>query len=256
MLSSMRKTKGGAQSVHRAIGLLREVANNNDQGIRLSKVAAKVGLHVATARRVLFALAEEGIVFFDPLTKHYRLGYELYSLGLVAHQYALKEKLYSVLEQLALDTGDSVFLFIPSGLDVLCINCVQGSYPIRASTVKNGDRRPFGIGAASLSILACLPDGAANSIISANASRYAEFGNQTVDGVKQLVSLAKKLGYSLYDRQAGVEFTAVGVPIQDQQNRVVAAISVSAIHVRMSRERQIEIVKNVRMKIAAVGSII
>ncbi len=69
----MRKTEKksppkqkGAQSVHRTVALLRAVAKYNDQGANLSKIARKVGLHVATAHRILSALVAEGFVSYDP----------------------------------------------------------------------------------------------------------------------------------------------------------------------------------------------
>ena len=64
----------GAQSLHRAIALLRAVARHNDKGARLSHLSREVNLHIATARRLLTVLTMEGLTTYDPLSKHYRLG--------------------------------------------------------------------------------------------------------------------------------------------------------------------------------------
>ncbi len=69
--TKVQQVRRGTQSVQRAMTLLKAVAEHNKQGANLSRLARKVGLHVATARRLLQGLVEEGIITYDPITKLY-----------------------------------------------------------------------------------------------------------------------------------------------------------------------------------------
>jgi DNA-binding IclR family transcriptional regulator len=246
------KPKDGTRSINRAISLLRAVADYNEQGAQLSKISRKVGFHIATTRRILSALADEGILFYDPMKKLYTLGYELYSLGTKAYQFNLKDQMNGVLQQIVEETHDSVFLLMRSGLDVICISNMHGSYPVRVSATEVGTRRPLGIGAASIAILANLPEDQMDYIIFANKPRYETYNNFNSDKVKHLVSIAKKLGYSLFDKQIALEYTAVALPIFSHKNEVVAAITVSSIPSRMNPKRRKQVIKIMKSKIAGI----
>ena len=239
----------GTRSISRAIALLRTVTEYNEKGIHLSGIARKVGLHIATARRILLTLVDEGMLSYDPLTKLYSLGYELYSFGINAYQFNLKDQLNSVLEQIVAETNDSIFLLMRSGLDVICLSNMHGNYPVRVSAAELGTRRPLGVGAASIAILANLPEDQVDYIITANKSRYENYNNFNSDKVRKLISLAKKLGYALFDKQIALEYTAVALPVFSKKNHVVAAITVSSVPSRMNSQRRKQIINIIKSKI-------
>jgi len=245
----------GTQSISRAINLLRILAGSNNQGMHLTQIARKVELHIATTRRILTALVDEGILSFDPLTKLYRLGYELFSLGNKANQYNLKNQFNGVIQQIAQETEECVFLIIRSGLNSICIDTACGDYPVRVETVVPGTIRPMGLGAGSIILLANMPETQINEIISANEDRYKEFDAHNADEIRQLVARSKKTGFSYFTRnnkQGGYVYTAVGVPVYSQDNEVIAAISVTAIPSRMSLKRRKQVVTIIKSKIAAL----
>ena len=72
----------GAQSVRRALAVLRLVATGQDGGVRLTDVAQMSGLTAPTAHRLLKVLMEENAVEQDPATRRYRIGHEITLLGL------------------------------------------------------------------------------------------------------------------------------------------------------------------------------
>ena len=239
----------GTRSIGRAISLLRIVTDHNEKGIQLSEIARKAELHIATVRRILLTLVEEGMLSYDPLTRLYSLGYELYSFGINAYQFNLNNQLNSVLKQIAEETDDSVFLLMRSGLDVVCISNMHGNYPVRVSAAEVGTRRPLGVGAASIAILANMPKEQADYIIAANKNRYEEYKNFNSKKVRKLISLAKKLGYSLFDKQITPEYTAVALPVLNKKNQVVAAITVSSVPPRMKPQRRKQIINIIKSKI-------
>ena len=131
----MPQNSKGAQSVHRTVSLVRSVAKYNKQGVNLSKIARDTGLHTATAHRILAALVLEGFLTYDSVSKLYHLGIDLYHIGKEAHHFSICERYHSVIEKIADKTEDTVFLLIRSGNDVLCLDLVEGKFPIRTMTI-------------------------------------------------------------------------------------------------------------------------
>ncbi len=236
----------GAQSVHRALALLKAVAEHNWQGGRLSPLARKVGLHVATARRLLQVLAEQGLVTYDPVTKLYHLGLDLFRLGNQAQQYAIRNRFHPALQRIAQDTQDSVFLLIRLGNDVLCADMIQGEYPIRTILVNVGSRRPLGIGAGSLALIAFSDPEDFERVIKTNAPRFSQFQGLTEMQIRAMAAKAWKDGYVLSDGLFHKDAVSVGVPVLDKKDRVVCAVTVSAIRSRMSPKRRKQILQIVK----------
>jgi DNA-binding IclR family transcriptional regulator len=252
-LETEAQKQAGAQSIRRTIALLHMIAKYNDHGVNLSKIARKVSLPTTTVHRLLAVLVEEGLVSFDPTTKLYHLGIVLSTFGIAAHQFAIRDQFHSTLERIAQKTGDTAYLVMRSGIDVLCVDRVIGSYPIQVLTFEIGERRPLGIGGGSIALLASLPDDQTEAIITANASRYSSFKKKTPGEVRRMVSQCRRLGYGLSVRNVNPDMIGVGVPILNQQGQVIAAVSVAGIAKRMGPSRQKEIIELIKSEIKAVG---
>jgi DNA-binding IclR family transcriptional regulator len=110
----------------------------------------------------------------------------------------------------------------------------------------------MGIGASSIAMLAKMPAKQVNRIISANCERYREFGNLTDEKIIRLVQDAGERGYAVFDRRAGMIFTAVGLAVIDRRNEIVAGLGVSAIHSRMNTERRESVVSVMRAALEEV----
>ena len=68
-------------------------------------------------------------------------------------------------------TGDTVFLNVRSGPDVLCIDRKEGTFPIKTLIIEVGNRRPLGVGAGGIALLMPLPDEELERVVSANEAR-------------------------------------------------------------------------------------
>ena len=73
-----------AQTVARAIQLLRLVASSQSRNLRLVDIAEMADLDKSTAHRLLQRLVQERMLVRDPGLRGYRLGPLLYELGLAA----------------------------------------------------------------------------------------------------------------------------------------------------------------------------
>ena len=245
--------KRGAQSIQRAISLLRAVARHNEQGVSLSRIARETGLHAATVHRMLSVLVQEGLLTLDPVSKLYHLGIELFVLGSAAQQFTIRHRFRTALEHMAAATGDTVFLLIRSGNDVLCIDRVEGKFPIRTVMIDIGVRRPLGIGAGSLALIAFLPDDQFAAILAANAPRYPQYKRLTANDVRKLAARSRKHGYVVSKGLFHEGVTSIGVPVFSEEKEVIASITVSSISQRMDEKRCREIALLVKKIIRLEG---
>ena len=120
------------------------LAREADAGMRLVDLASAAGLARPTMHRLLRALVAQGMAVQDTATRRYRLGALVFELGLAAaHRFNLRDLSMSALTRLAVETGDTSFLFVRSGNDAVCINRVQGGYPIQTPALPMGSRQPW-----------------------------------------------------------------------------------------------------------------
>lgn len=244
--------KDSYRSIGRAVALLRAIAQRNGRGARLSRLAMAADLHVATAHRILNVLVNQGLLVYDPVSKLYGLGLELYTLGSSAHRFQIKDRFHSTLVQVAAVTEDSVYLIIPIGYDGLCIDQAEGKTPIRLMTYDIGSQTPMGVGSGSLALLSFLPDERVESILAANARRYQNFNGLTKERLRAAVQETRENGFSI-SRGTYIEgVIGVGVPIYEGRE-VIASVSVAAIESRMSNERIFEIADLVRREIGFIA---
>lgn len=225
------------KSVRRAAALIKLLAREATAGWRLSDIAQAAGLGKATTHRLLTALTETGLAYQDPKTRRYFLGYELVRLGYLATRFDVADLARPALLRLARETGDTVFLSVREGLDAVCLERQVGDYPIKTLTLDVGDRRPLGVGAGSLALLAFLPEQEIAELIASNAPRLATYPGFAPDALRELVAEARAQGYAFNDGRIVSAMCAVGVPVLDPRGRVVAAMSVAAIRERMDPPR-------------------
>jgi len=242
----------GVQSIHRAVALLRAVVKHNPSGVELRDLAEQLGLHVATTRRMLKALIAEGLISRDGVTRRYYPGIELHYLGAAAHQFAVRDRLRPTLERIAAQTGDTVYLALPSGTDILVIDRVEGAFPIRALIQEIGSRLPLGIGSGGLSLLTFRPEQQVERIIRANKRRYLDYNNRTAEWVRAQVPLVREQGFAISESNVIPGAAAVGVPILNSEGWAVAAISLTAIAQRLGQSRREEIARLIKSEIAAL----
>jgi DNA-binding IclR family transcriptional regulator len=104
-----------------------------------------------------------------------------------------------------------------------------------------GSRRPLGIGAGGLALIAYLPNEEVQEIINANKRGYLYLNNRTPEEIRAFISQSQKLGYALSKGNVTPGATAVAFPVYDDYGNVIAALSVAAIDQRMGKERIKEI---------------
>lgn len=232
----------GTQGIRRAVSVLRHLASYEHEGCRLVDVAASIRLEHSTTHRILRALVSEGFARQDARTRRYHLGHLAYELGIcVPPRFNLRELCEPALASLATKTEDSVFLVVRSGLDVVCINTVEGSFPIKTHTLRVGSRRPLGVGAGGLALLMALPPDDIEEVLRLNAPRFSAYARMSVPHARQMMECSRNVGYAVNDEDVMTGISAVGVALRRSRGVPYAALSVGAIASRMAESRRQQI---------------
>ena len=221
--------------MHRAGSLLRAVAAKNRLGSRLTDLCLTVGVGRPTGHRILQALVGEGLIRQDGASKRYYLGLQIYEMGLIAApRLNMRELCHPYLKRISQATGDSVFLTARTGFDGVCLDRVEGNFPIRVFVIEVGLRRPLNVGGGAISILSCLQDEEIERILRANAARSVErFPRYSEANVMKSVEMARRTGYFLNDV---IELPAVrtfAMAIRNADGSPAAAISISGVSPRL-----------------------
>lgn len=203
---------------------------------RLADIAESSGVNKATALRLLDSLIGEGFVVRDEATKRYTLGDEALALGIAMQgRDHIRDRARPTLLRLAASTGDTMLLSTRSGIESVCVDREFGSYPIRANYLDLGMRRPLGVGAGSLALLAWLPDDEVNAVLQLIAPRIAKrYPRITTELLKTEVALARQRGYALLLDVVVDQMGGIGVPVFGSDGRPLAAISLAALTSRIT----------------------
>ncbi len=225
------------QSLDRAMLVLRVVASKRSDGAKLAEVADETGLSRSTAHRFLGALVQAGLLEQVPSGGSYFLGLELCEIGAIAaNRFGLRDAAHASMTRLTETTQDTVYMSILHNYESICIERYEGDYPIKTLTLDIGDRRPLGVGAGSLALLAFQPDDFVSRAIALNAAEAERKWHLTAAQLFDFVAETRKRGYALNPGRVAPGMTAIGVPVFGASGEAVAAIGVGAITSRMDED--------------------
>lgn len=241
-------------SLAKASRLLHTVAHRFPTGGTLSRIAREVGMNTATAHRLLTALADEGLLTFDPYQKTYHIGFGLLEIAESAREVSpdlqLRHRLRPLLNRISLRTEESTYLSVRSNRDALCIDVAEGTYPVSTNTLTPGSRRPLGIGAGGVALLAQLPQNESRLLIRQNSGRFERYTGITAEEVEQAVATCRALGYAFNQGRIVPEIAAVGLAFRVPDSGQTAAITVASVLSRMHDQRRDAVIAIIRDEIA------
>lgn len=164
-------------------------------------------------------------------------------MGLAAaRQFSLADLARPSLLSLAERTQDTLSLSILDGREALCLDRVIGSYPIKAMALEIGERRPLGVGAGSLALLAALPTPERHAIVQDEEGRVQRYPAFTAASLGRWADEAARRGYAYSPERVLAGMSAVGVAIRDRQGRPIGSISLSGVAPRVRGERLKDII--------------
>ncbi|KRW93779.1 IclR family transcriptional regulator [Paracoccus sp. MKU1] len=232
----------GSQAVARALSLLSLVGRGGDEGLALGQLAAMTGLTRPTVRRLLLALAAARMVEQDRRTRRYHLGPEAYLLGsFAAERHGILHHARESMLRLARETGDTLLLTVSQGDHTLCLERIEGDFPIRTHALMRGDRKPAGVGAGALAILAALPAPEGEALLQKAKPLIEVLAPGLAPALAEDLAHARAAGHALNPGRVVPGSWGLGVAILWPDGRPAGALSIAAIESRMGEARQAEL---------------
>ena len=247
-----KKEVVGTQSIGRATEILRVIAASDGMGFGLGEIAERSGIERPTVHRILRRLTAESMLVQNPLTRNYHLGPLLYELGLAASSSVPAQQLCKeALQELSGITGDSAFLTVKSGYDVVCLDRAEGHFPIRVLNLGVGQRRPLGCGAGSIALLSTMSDEQVEKILLKNTALLAARAEPSINELMHLIAQARTQGYAIKDAP-DLPVRSLSVPVRDAYGNGVCALSVSTLTVRVEQnhDKMVEALKRITETLA------
>jgi DNA-binding IclR family transcriptional regulator len=222
------------RSLERAIDVL-EVLETSHQSLRLSDIARRTGLPVATTQRILTVLEARGRVERD--ANVYRPG-----VGLLfgAHAYLTSSPLLvaarPVLQDLAAETGLTASLFQRVGWSRVVLARVDGARPLRYE-LPIGERLPLHLGAGK-ALAAQLPPDELDLFLG-QLHDHTRADGATVSREDFLTDLdrIRAAGYSQARGERELGMVSVAAPVPEREGGATSAVQVAGPQEDVAAER-------------------
>lgn len=197
--------------------------------LRLTDLSERLGIPKPQVLRIVSTLETGGYVARDPQTKRYRLGIQMFHLGMVVRQgLDLRRVAHPLLQQLVDETQETAGVFIYDPLGPMCIDFIDSPKGLRIFA-QVGRRMPWNAGSSAKVILAFLPDEQREAILSrCDFKRYTRLTVTDPNDLREMLKEVRVLGYHINRGDLDVDAIGVAGPIFDHDGCIVGAISVSA----------------------------
>jgi DNA-binding IclR family transcriptional regulator len=197
---------------------------------RLTEIARAAGIDTASASRALQVLVREGFVGRDQATKRYSYGDESYVLALALQtRRDLRAVARPSLPRLAEATGDMVSLLVRSGYEAVCVDLEAGDFPRQLSPMSIGIRRPLGVGAGSLALIAWNDPEDFEAVLTQIEPILARHSLLTRAAIVDEARAARERGYTRQYGSIAPQIGAIACPIRGIDGRICGAISISGL---------------------------
>lgn len=242
-----------AGSLKRGVVLLKLLASAGARGLALTELAGKAQLPHPSVHRVLAQLVAERLAEHNAETRRYKLGPLAFELGVAGStMHDIRDLCEPAMNTLAAATGDTVYLVVRSGFDAVCMHRREGEFPVRALMLEVGSRRPLGVGAGGLAILAAIGDDERAQIIERVAPALPAFGALTADALALACDDARRVGAAVIQNRVSLGVKAVGLAFNDSMGQPIGALSVAALTQRLNTRRTQQIVELLRQAVRNV----
>jgi IclR family acetate operon transcriptional repressor len=241
----------GSNAVTKTFEML-ELLGESPEGISAAQAAESTGRPFSTAYRLLGGLVESGYADFDPRTKIYTLGMEVFRLAQkVAHRRGLTGATKDLLEDLTATTGESSILAVRRKDAALTVLTVDG--PQFRTTTDPGDESPLHTSALGQALLAHDPNAEA-TIDSLDLE--ARTPNSITDPaqMRDRLERIREAGWAGQSEENDIGMNALAVPVFDLDGRLLASLALAAPVFRRSLDELVALVPQLTETAAAIAA--
>jgi IclR family KDG regulon transcriptional repressor len=207
----------------------------------ISEIAQAVGLHKATAYRIVTTLVNYSYLEWVADGQKYRLGLELSNLGFkVIRRMDLRREALPYMKQYVREWDETCDLSIFDQGRVFYIEILRGNHALTIAAAV-GQRLPAHCTASGKLFLAYLPEAELDAILSRPLNVYTDNTVTSPDELNKQFEIIRNQGYAVDYEEYEVGVCAVAAPIFNRGGNVIAAISGPSPISRMTPERINEI---------------
>lgn len=228
------------KSASRAIQILL-LLSNSTKALTQLEVSQALDIPRSSTFEIMYTLMENGVIEFDNEDlKTFKLSMKLFEIGFsVLSQTDLYKVAQPFLEALSAEIGETVFLGMEDGGDVVYLDRVEKRASSITTVASIGMRRPIHCTGLGKAILAAYPIKRVQEIwnMSDRSTAYTKTTILTFEGLLKDLEDVRKRGYAIDNRERENEIFCVAVPIYRHDGRAIAAISIASIYLKMDKKR-------------------
>jgi len=199
----------------------------------VTELGRRLGVHKATASRLVATLAEHRLVERNPVTDKYRLGFGLIHLaGSAMAGLDLAREARPVLEDLAERTQETVNLAVLDGDAVLNVDQITSQRTV-ASRSWVGRRTPWHCTSNGKVLVAWLPEPDREMLLAAPLEQRTERSITDPQRMRSQLAEITTRGYAQTVEELEQGLNAVAAPVRRADGQVAAAVSVAGPAFRM-----------------------
>lgn len=241
---------GYVRSVQRALDIL-SCFNWYERELTLTEISKKLGLAKSTTARILSTLEKENFLVRDEKSNGYKLGLNVYYLGLVAKESMdLRNIAYPIMHELRNITKETINLYLLDGMERVCFDQIESPHFIK-QTVKVGERFPLWDGATGKIILAYLDEGIWDEM-SKQLEPITEYTIADPEEFIRLLGEYRVNGVAVTIGEKDYDIGCAASPIFDATGKVIGCISISGPSSRFAEDadKYSHLVKDAAKKIS------
>lgn len=233
----MPRTRNGAVSLEKALDLL-EAFTLDNRALSIAQLSGAAGIPKSTAHRLLSTLKLRGYVRQDEASRRYRLGIRAWELGSRAvANVGVLEAARPHLERLASRSGEIVHLAILDGGEVVYVDKVEADQQAVRAYSHVGGRAPAYSVATGKAIVAHHDAGFREKFLRRHFRAYTPKTLADSGALRADLERTRRRGYAINLGEWRIDVGGVAAPIWKHTNEVVAAVSVTAPVIRLTKKR-------------------
>lgn len=228
------KSSGSVQSLCRAFSLLEAIADSPD-GISLTQLSRKSGLHSSTVFNLLKTMMRLGYIRQAEDSKRYYVGSTLFCIAAAARsELQVVSAADPVLRDLAVKTGNSTLFGMRSGDDIIVVAKAEGNGAFQISDRVKGLRPSHCTGMGKVMLAAMAPERLEQYL------KGYELKSYTPNTITERGRLLKELeevrssGLAFDDAEFHSEMRCVATTVRDFTGQVIGALAMSGPAWRLS----------------------
>lgn len=210
----------------------------DNRGATITELGSYLSLGKSSIHRLLDTLLYYGYVEKNELTKCYRLGWKLYTIGQMVpqqNQLASLDKQFMI--EIAERTAEIVNLGVLRDNETVIISQVDGSTSSLRVNMQQGTREP--VYATALGKILFLEQSDEDILkILETAKPFVSYTSRTIsseEGFLKAVQQARKRGFATDLEEYSPGLVCIACPVRDYTRRIIAAMSVSLPKARYNR---------------------